>query len=434
MRLEGTTLCIRHYGKYNIYSSMDRERSAALELNSYARIGKAVITKAIGLQKNYKEVYEKTDEKLNESKSGCHNCEICKLKQQYSALGLSEVSDALQEQCRTCSHAVWENVYVTHTTYVNEKNRYGYQPTLKMSAIKLFIAYHFLQPDALGFIKNVSIKELAGLLGCTPATVRFSNETLSSYGYCYFSHSGISDNHINVLLPEYKNYHKPANEGGRGYINLSSSMLSELLTIGHLNTLRLTIKGILEVDNASIYDVTNPNLTEVTSTYNKLRGFLPSYCKPNVIRRALEQGDAIFQCSFSSRSVTFRMKQEYSKKNLRKAILLESEQEIIEHVDCLNDILELANDKGPSADDERTQALLAMFSIDSFCQYPTLSLNKDDYSDLASMCVQYNTGMVKQAISCVYNDYVARRKPIESFGALTRHYIRNISVFNVKVS
>lgn len=420
--------------KYNIYFYMDMERSATLELNSYARIGKAVITKAIGLQKNYKEVYEKSEEKLNEEKSGCHNCEVCKLKCRFSALGVTEVCDALNEQCRTCSQAVWESTYTTYTKYINEKNRYGYQPTLKVNAIKLFITYHFLQPDALGFIKNVSVKELAELLDCTPATIRSSNEILSSYEYCYFCNSGISDNHINVYIPEYKNYHKPASEGGRGYLSLSSNMLSELLAVDHLNTLRLTIKGILEVDNASAYDAANPNLTDVTSTFDKLRGFLPSYCKRNVIRKALEQGNAIFQYSFSDSSVTFSMKQEYAKKNMRKAMLLESEQEVKDHVDSLNDVLELANDKEPYTDHERTQALLTMFSIGSFHRYPSLILTNDDYRDLASMCIQYNMNMVKQAISCVYNDYIAKRRPVESFGALTRHYIRNMSVFNIFAS
>ncbi len=111
-------------------------------------------------------------------------------------------------------------------------------------------------------------------------------------------------------------------------------------------------------------------------------------------------------------------------------MLLESEQEVKDHVDRLNDVLELANDNGPYADNERTEALLTMFSIGSFCQYPALILTNDDYRDLASMCIQYNLNMVKQAISCVYNDYIAKRRSVESFGALTRHYIRNMSVFN----
>lgn len=406
-----------------------------MELNSYARIGKAVITKAIGLQKNYKEVYVKSEDKLNENKSRCYDCEIYKLKCQFSAIDLTEVCDALHEQCRTCSQAVWETSYTTQIKYINEKNRYGYQPTLKANAIKLFITYHFLQPDALGFIKNVSVKELAEFLKCTPATIRFSNEILNSYGYCCFCSSGIGDSHINVLLPEYKNYHKPASEGGRGYLNLSSDMLSELLSIDHLNTLRLTIRGILEVDNASIYDVTNPDLTDVTSSFDKLRGFLPSYCKPNVIRKALEQGDAIFQYSFSGNSVTFSMKEEYSKKKMRDAMLVESNQAIRDHVDCLNDVLELAeDDKKYFTHDERTQALLTMFSIGSFSAYPALRLTDDDYFDLASMCVQYNMNLVKHAISCIYNDYIARHIPVDSFGALTRHYIRNMSVFNISAS
>lgn len=412
------------------------ERGTALELNSYARIGKAVITKAIGLQKNYKEVYVKSEDRLNENKSGCCDCKIYKLKCQFAALGLTEACDTLQGQCRTCSHAVWETSYSAHIEYINEKNRYGYQPTLKANAIKLFITYHFLQPDALGFIKNVSIKGLAALLNCTTATIRFSNDILSSYGYCCFCDSGIDDNHINVLLPEYKNYHKPADEGGRGYLSLSSDMLSELLAIGHLNTLRLTIKGILEIDNASIYDAANPNLTDVTSSFDRLRGFLPSYCKPNVIRKALEQGDAIFQYTFSDNSVTFSMKEEYSKKNMRKAMLLESEQTITDYVDRLNDVLELADDKKLSTgeEQERIRALLSMFSIGSFSKYPSLILTRDDYADLASMCVQYNINMVKQAVSRIYNQYIARHITVDSFGALTRHYIRNMSVFNISAS
>ena len=40
--------------KYNIYFDMDMERSATLELNSYARIGKAVITKAKHSIANFK--------------------------------------------------------------------------------------------------------------------------------------------------------------------------------------------------------------------------------------------------------------------------------------------------------------------------------------------------------------------------------------------
>ena len=47
-----------------------------MELNNFARIGKGVLTKSIGLQKNYVEVYEKRDDKLNEVQSHCQECAI----------------------------------------------------------------------------------------------------------------------------------------------------------------------------------------------------------------------------------------------------------------------------------------------------------------------------------------------------------------------
>ena len=47
-----------------------------MELSSFARIGKGVLTKAIGLQKNYIEVYSQGPDILNERKSNCHNCII----------------------------------------------------------------------------------------------------------------------------------------------------------------------------------------------------------------------------------------------------------------------------------------------------------------------------------------------------------------------
>ena len=128
-----------------------------MELNNFARIGKGVISKSIGLQNNYKEVFSKNGEVLNEQKSMCRDCPVHKLKEELRLLGLTEEASQIHEKCRECSSSVWESSYTIHTRYVNEKNRYGYQPTLKANAIKLFLLYHFLQPDGNGFLKNISI-------------------------------------------------------------------------------------------------------------------------------------------------------------------------------------------------------------------------------------------------------------------------------------
>ena len=223
-----------------------------MELNSYARIGKGILTKAIGLQKNYVEIYSKGPDVLNENRSDCHNCIVHQKKEELRALGLDKEADKIHCFCHTCPTSVWEPSYTTEKRYINEKNRYGYQPTLKLNAIRLLLLYHFLQPDAYGFIKDVCKKELAATIGCTAATIDACNDVLQDYGYCYFGNSGIRDHCINILLTEYKDYHKTAAEGGRGYITMSQDMLSDLCGIENLNTLRLNLKGILEIGRAHV--------------------------------------------------------------------------------------------------------------------------------------------------------------------------------------
>ena len=61
-----------------------------MELSNYARIGKGVITKAIGLQENYIDVFEAAESKLDEEKSGCAGCPVCSTKCQMRDLGVDE--------------------------------------------------------------------------------------------------------------------------------------------------------------------------------------------------------------------------------------------------------------------------------------------------------------------------------------------------------
>lgn len=400
-----------------------------MELSSFARIGKGVLTKAIGLQKNYVEVYSKGPDVLNERQSNCHDCIIHQKKEELRALGFDEEADKIHCFCHTCPSAVWEPTYTEEKRYINEKNRYGYQPTLKGNAIKLLLLYHFLQPDGHGFIKNACIKELADAVGCTAATINACNDVLQDYGYCYFCDSGIHDHYINIFLPEYKDYHKTAAEGGRGYITMSKDMLSDLCGIESLNTLRLNLKGILDVDNASYSDAQNDTYSSVTSQYQRLRGFLPSYCKRNVIQKALEQNDAIFDLTFDEHNVTFRIREKYAQKNLREKMLEDTKESLIDHVDHINTVLcDAANAKHPE-EKERLDTILSMLDISPSEKYPSLCITLSDYEDLASLALQYSLHMVHTAVSQIYNKYILQNRPVEKIGALARTIIRRKSVF-----
>lgn len=408
-----------------ILSGLERRRS--LELNHFARIGKGVISKSIGLQKNYVEIYSTGPEVLNENKSGCSACPIHQLKEQLLALGLSAPEEKIHEQCRTCSSSVWEPSHTRSIRYINEKNLYGYQPTLKSNSLKLLLLYHFLQPDAQGFIKNVSIKALAETIGCTAATVHASNKVLADYNYCYVCNSGLYDNHINIFLPEYKNYHKTAAEGGRGYVTMSSDMLTALISISSLNTLRLNLKGILEVDNASYTHSQDDTYSSVETSYERLRSFLPSYCKNNVIRRALEQDDSIFDLSFFDKGVSFTIHEKYAQKKLRDAMLEDTKKNIIEFVDHINDTAEAVQNASLPSEKKVLEDILSTMQIKSSRIYPLLSLRLTDYDDLASLALQYNLQMVHAAIIYIYNNYTAANHPVDKFGALARTIIRRMS-------
>lgn len=398
-----------------------------MELNSFARIGKGPLTKAIGLQKNYVEIYSKESDVLNESKSNCFNCIKYQEKNELKLLGLTTEAEQIHCSCHDCPNSVWEPSYSIQRRYINEKNRYGYKPTLKSNAIKLFLLYHFLQPDGHGFIKNICIKELAETIGCTVVTVNACNNVLQDYGYCYFSHSGICDGNINIFLPEYKDYHKTAAEGGRGYITMSSNMLLDLCGIEHLNTLRLNLKGILEVDNASYSDVQIKTVSTVVSQYQRLRGFLPTYCKRNVIQKALMQSHAIFDLTFDEKNVTFSIKEKYAQKNLRGKMIESTKKCLIDHVEHINTVLEeAANAKHPEEKD-RLDAILSVIGLTPSSKYPCLCLTLSDYEDLSALAIQYNLHMVHMALNQIYNKYILHNRPIEKIGALARSIIRRKS-------
>ena len=395
-----------------------------MELSNYARIGKGVITKAIGLQENYIDVFEVAESKLDEEKSGCAGCPVCSAKCRMREEGAEEAVEILESKCRECPQAVFTETYTEKKKYINEKNQFGYQETLKSNSLKLLMVYHFLNPNACGLITDISIKGLAETVGCTAATVRASNRALSEYGYCYVCESGAYDGCISILLPEYKDYHKTAAEGGRGYITMSEGMVRRLLNMHGVNTLRLNLKGILEVDSSSSRSTEDPELASATATFKKLRGFLPDYCKRNVIIRALEQDSSIFSFSCSDKAVTFSINREFAQKNVRSAMLENEEAEMKSYINTLNQTLFMAGKSYIKGADPLTDARLADFRIAAAGSYTLLALSEKDYKDLASMCIQYSRDNVRKAVTAVYNGYILHGTEIRNFGGVVRIAIR----------
>lgn len=398
-----------------------------ITLSNFSRIGKGVLTRCIGLQKNYKETIKTGVEKLDESQSGCFSCPIYKLKQELLLLNLSDEAARIEDMCHSCSTAVWQQQYTFQ--YINEKNRYGYQPRLKSNAIKLLLCYHFLQPDANGLIKDINLKDLSKILHCDIKTIQNNNAILSEYGYCYFSNSGWYNNHINILLPEYKSYHKSAAEGGRGYMTFNKNILDELLNMTDLNQIRLTIKGLLETDNQSA----SGKAPQVKLSYTYLKGFLPRYCKRGIIQQALSKlNDTILQIHADTEHVEFALLPECDGKKLRKQLQEEKHLEMKDYIQSLNDLFDSAKDC-LTQDKENIDIALSTLNITPADTYEPIILHNHDYHDLAGMCVQYSSSTVKHAISNIYNSHMncnGKRETIRNFGGLIRSTIEKQLTFS----
>lgn len=402
------------------------ERGISMELNEFAKIGKGVLSKAIGLQKNYTEDYIKVHDSIDVVKSGCSNCPYYNYNNNvdpFSSYQDYKESKVFSPECSSCSSAVWHTKYQVIHRRINERNRYGYQPTLKSNAIKLLLLYHFLQPDSYGFIKNVNIKDLAAVLNCTVSTINACNKVLSDYDYCYISDSGIAKNHISVYLTDYKNYHKTASEGGRGYLTLSSAMLKEIFSLHSLNALRMQVKGLLEIDNSRIKNISE---TSASATYKKLRGFLPQYCKNNVIKKALAEKTALFTAVLSKDGVEFSLNDSFTVSSLRNKILSHAEKSIESFVMNINDTVEDYDSDLPDKKESALEAFTEM-NILRANKYKSVLLTKDDYASLSSLAVQYNLQIVLSSLTQIYNTYFLQDKPVNNIGALCRTFIRNRS-------
>lgn len=104
-----------------------------MELSKYARIGKAPFIKAIGIQKNHKEVIYTESQELDYAASGCFACDNYKNIDFYEFMP-EEVQKEAKNRCKNCPCAVYKTVVHETCKSVNEKNIFGNAKRLKSIA------------------------------------------------------------------------------------------------------------------------------------------------------------------------------------------------------------------------------------------------------------------------------------------------------------
>lgn len=378
-------------------------------LDNFANIGKAVMIQSIGLQKNYTEVKESERDVIDYNNGACEDCKYKALIQAFKP-GSEPYINAVQV-CSNCPHKIFTKETIYKKIYHNEKNRYGYKPRLKTNAIKLLLIMHFYHPDRFGIIKNIDIREIAGLLHCDIKTVHNNLEILHRYAYITYTKNDTYS--ITLCLNDYSNYYLPANQGGRGFFVLSKKLLFQILQINTLVALRIYLRQIISIDNLN---AKGGPFTAISNTYKDIKHFLPEYCKPNIIKKAVLQKNDIFNISINEHSIRFEIKDEYNAKQQKETCYKHYIEQLHKFVIDFNKTVACIN-----VNNTVPSNYIEFFNEHSQIDYYHVIHFKDyEIEDLAMLALQYSFDTVIYALSSIYKTYILKERKIKNLGGLVR--------------
>lgn len=387
-------------------------------MNKYARIGRPCLIQAIGPQKNHTETVLRDTENIDRDRYCCYTCP------HYAGMHMehySSMPDKAKEQmdyvCRNCPCCAFKKESVTR--YVNEQNRYGYGVRLGLVATKLLIFCHFEGPDKNGLVKYIHISDAMQAIGCSRRSVLNAIEKLEEHGYILSGKCGRGV--INVLIPSYKDIGLPAEKGGRGYITVNQDMFSRLMECDQITQLRVMVRILLDSDTSK--DGT------ATEEINVFRRFLPSYCKPGIIRKALDKTG--FQLFFKDNgAVKIKLDKQSCGRICYQEEFKKSLSGLKEHVSMIVSDMESANRKTvahKSNSQERRRLKKSGYTLDTGVNgmkfYVPFKFSDQDFSDLANVAVSFSVEEVKKALAFIYQHYNMVFKPYQA-GALVRSLLK----------
>lgn len=405
-----------------------------MKISAFARVGKAPLIKAVGLQKNHKEIYYTETKELDRYATGCFSCPNYKYVE-FADFMPPQLQAETKCRCTGCPFARYKTVYKEHVKYINEKSYYGYAKRLSAIPLKLLLLYHFGTPNPQGIVRGYNATELARFLDCSPRSIRNANVALQEYGYIHVLES-IHKNQFDIMLMEYRDYAKTAREGGRGYATFNKEFLQEVIKVTDVNQLRVFLRIALELD-------TKKDLQEEVS-YTALRRFLPDYCKKGVIQKALSAASNLFNLIFHEEKVIFSLNQIFHGRSDYENSNIQGEKEISEYISTLDSYITAANNSimGTGKVNEKTVQYLSEQDIEPTVPlkskgkdiYVSFKLSADDLKDLGLLVSTYSIDAVKTAIKYIYKNYISKLHKVDNIGALARALLKDESFPNNLIS
>lgn len=387
--MQNSTSCSMVISVYSLYLE---ERSGIML--KFASVGKSILIQAVGIQANF--IEERDTGVIDKQNSGCFDC--------------IHSFDENDTYCKNCL----SKCYLKEKIYHNEKNRYGFGTRLKSNAVKLLLYFHFLRPDENGIIKNVSLKETASYLKCDVRTIYNNMKLLDAYGYIKYTKT--YEGTRNILILSYKDAFKKASEGGRGYVVMNKPLLDKLIEIDNIITLRLFIRNLVELDSHNMNDESAP-VNMLTKSYSQLKRELPTYCKKNIIDKALSHKDKLFFIKKSESGITFSLNEEYIGKRKRKEHTKYCTYHLNKFIEIFNESV-LKNRQKTLTDSDPHYNLLYSVITPRF-----IKALPDDIYNLAQLAVYYSVEEVEDALINAWEYYQYKDEEIESYGAVVRTFI-----------
>lgn len=208
------------------------------ELKPVARISKSKLKDILDIFKTSIRKVEKIDY------SACNSCAI-KNNPSFD-------SNKLNEFCSNCPKlkTISEFSYVaekeTELGMIEIVTNESKCMALSKSAIKQYLAYHFIVSNKNYVRKAVSFQNIADICNVSVVTVRHNHNVLLQVGLVYSTE--IKRGKFDIVIDEeYKN-HLKKEDGGKGYLTMSLDTLNHLLSFENVNELKLEIKKLIWAD------------------------------------------------------------------------------------------------------------------------------------------------------------------------------------------
>ena len=188
-------------------------------------------------------------------------------------------------------------------------------------------------------------------------------------------------------------------------------------------------------------DASSAAQVKLERSYEQLRRYLPGYCKPNVIKKALVTESDIFNVECENSKIVLHLNAAYNTRQAKLQLIEENRGEMQSYITALNDMLDQYNlfQEQPNNEFDDLTEKLRTYGINTYIDtnkkltnntYPPVILKDNDYRDLGLLSTTYSLTVVKQTMIEIYNTYILPKRPIESIGALTRTIIKKEALFS----